>query len=191
MFRFLRLDINDLIYLNVLLHVEVVKANFSVTSVQKALLSMWPQVCHVILIKLQVPLNNFLLFNLAMTSKEDGSWKCIAIKVQVLLSESGGSCEKCKRSTNTWKFYFSTVTKYVYSIILWLLDCAVFRSIGLKPVAAVSVRLYAGGQELQVQGPIQFSVPLGSGTRLRASDTMPAWSFNLQTGRRHTWSWMG
>ncbi|XP_051913073.1 protein FAM171B [Hippocampus zosterae] len=63
-----------------------------------------------------------------------------------------------------------------------IVNTSVFRSIGLKPVAAVSVRLYAGGQELQVQGPIQFNVPLGSGTRLRASDTIPAWSFNLQTG---------
>ncbi|XP_061533527.1 LOW QUALITY PROTEIN: family with sequence similarity 171 member B [Phycodurus eques] len=57
-----------------------------------------------------------------------------------------------------------------------------FRSTGLKPVAAVSVLLYAGGEELQVRGPIQFSMPLGRSTHHRVSDTMPAWSFNLQTG---------
>ncbi|XP_061685932.1 family with sequence similarity 171 member B [Syngnathoides biaculeatus] len=57
-----------------------------------------------------------------------------------------------------------------------------FRSTGLKPVAAVSVLLYAGGEELQVRGPIQFSMPLGSSTHHRASETIPAWSFNLQTG---------
>nr|XP_057908365.1 family with sequence similarity 171 member B [Doryrhamphus excisus] len=57
-----------------------------------------------------------------------------------------------------------------------------FKSIELKPVAAISVLLYVGGKELQVRGPIQVSVPLGGSTRLRASDTVPAWAFNLQTG---------
>ncbi|XP_037122947.1 protein FAM171B [Syngnathus acus] len=61
-------------------------------------------------------------------------------------------------------------------------NASVFRSVGLKPAAAVSVHLYAGDEELRVQGPVQLSVPLGSATRLRVSDTMPAWAFNLQTG---------
>ncbi|XP_017295655.1 protein FAM171B [Kryptolebias marmoratus] len=59
---------------------------------------------------------------------------------------------------------------------------SVLRSIELKAVAAVSVLLYSGGEELQVRGPIQISLPLGHGTRLRASDTVPAWAFNLKTG---------
>ncbi|XP_054480112.1 protein FAM171B [Anoplopoma fimbria] len=57
-----------------------------------------------------------------------------------------------------------------------------FRSIELKAVAAVSVLLYSGGEELQVRGPIQISLPLRHSTHLRASDTVPAWAFNLKTG---------
>ncbi|TKS66656.1 Protein FAM171B [Collichthys lucidus] len=59
---------------------------------------------------------------------------------------------------------------------------SVFRSIELKAVAAINVLLYSGGEELQVRGPIQFSLPLGHNTRLRAADTVPAWAFNLKTG---------
>ncbi|XP_042369288.1 protein FAM171B isoform X2 [Plectropomus leopardus] len=57
-----------------------------------------------------------------------------------------------------------------------------FRSIELKAVAAVDIVLYSGGEELQVRGPIQISLPLGHSTHLRASDTVPAWAFNLKTG---------
>lgn len=56
------------------------------------------------------------------------------------------------------------------------------RSVDLKPAAAISILLYSGGEQVQVRGPIQIRLPLGHGTRLRAADTMPAWTFNLQTG---------
>ncbi|XP_013867457.1 protein FAM171B [Austrofundulus limnaeus] len=59
---------------------------------------------------------------------------------------------------------------------------SVLRSIELKAVAAISVLLYSGGEELQVRGPIQISLPLGHNTHLRVSDTIPAWAFNLKTG---------
>lgn len=59
----------------------------------------------------------------------------------------------------------------------------VFRSIELKAVAAINVLLYSGGEELQIRGPIQISLPLGHSTHLRASDTVPAWAFNLKTGK--------
>ncbi|KAM9767040.1 LOW QUALITY PROTEIN: protein FAM171B [Menidia menidia] len=59
---------------------------------------------------------------------------------------------------------------------------SVFRSIELKAVAAVSVLLYSDGEQLQVRGPIQISLPLGRNTYLRASDTVPAWAFNMKTG---------
>ncbi|XP_023280701.1 protein FAM171B-like [Seriola lalandi dorsalis] len=59
---------------------------------------------------------------------------------------------------------------------------SVFRSIELRPAAAVSVLLYSGDEELRVRGPIQISLPLGHNTFLRASDTVPAWAFNLKTG---------
>lgn len=61
---------------------------------------------------------------------------------------------------------------------------AVFRSIELKAVAAVNVLLYSDGEELQVRGPVQISLPLGHSTRLRAADTVPAWAFNLKTGEK-------
>ncbi|XP_057686192.1 family with sequence similarity 171 member B isoform X1 [Corythoichthys intestinalis] len=63
-----------------------------------------------------------------------------------------------------------------------IVNMSVFRTVGLKPLAAVSVQLYVGGKELQIRGPIQFSIPLGRSNHLRVSDTVPAWAFNLQTG---------
>ncbi|KAM4710801.1 protein FAM171B isoform 1-T1 [Anableps anableps] len=59
---------------------------------------------------------------------------------------------------------------------------SVFRSIELKAVAAVSVQLYSGGEELQVRGPIQINLPLEHNTHLRSSNTVPAWAFNTKTG---------
>ncbi|KAK2857059.1 hypothetical protein Q5P01_005794 [Channa striata] len=59
---------------------------------------------------------------------------------------------------------------------------SVLRSIELKPVAAISVLLYSGKEALEVRGPIQISLPLRPNTHLRASDTVPAWAFNLKTG---------
>ncbi|XP_029303575.1 protein FAM171B-like isoform X1 [Cottoperca gobio] len=59
---------------------------------------------------------------------------------------------------------------------------SLFRSIELKAVAAVDILLYSAGEELQVRGPIQISLPLGHSTHLRASDTVPAWAFDIKTG---------
>lgn len=56
------------------------------------------------------------------------------------------------------------------------------RSLDLRPVAAVSVLLYSGEEQLQIRGPIHISLPLGLNTRLRAADTVPAWAFNSKTG---------
>ncbi|KAM8904739.1 protein FAM171B isoform 2-T2 [Spinachia spinachia] len=86
----------------------------------------------------------------------------------------------------------SAVTAYL-TVPQHRLDCAnctpgiiskqwPIRSIELKAVAAVSVLLYSGGEELQVRGPIEISLPLRRSSHLRASDTVPAWAFNLQTG---------
>lgn len=72
-------------------------------------------------------------------------------------------------------------------LTVYIPDCfAVLRSIELKAVAAISVLLYSGGEELQVRGPIQISLPLEHNTQLRVSDTIPAWAFNLKTGRNKT-----
>ncbi|XP_076008647.1 protein FAM171B [Genypterus blacodes] len=66
---------------------------------------------------------------------------------------------------------------------------SVYRSIELKAVAAVSVLLYSGGEELHVRGPIQISLPLGHSTHLRASETVPAWAFNIKTGAWENQGW--
>ncbi|KAJ3602978.1 hypothetical protein NHX12_030722 [Muraenolepis orangiensis] len=57
-----------------------------------------------------------------------------------------------------------------------------YRTAELRPTAALSVRLCSGAEELQVRGPIHMSLPLGHGSGFRASDTLPAWAFNTQTG---------
>lgn len=75
------------------------------------------------------------------------------------------------------------LSKTVPRRCFFLLASAVVRSVELKPAAAVSVLLYSGGEQLQVRGPIQISLPLGHATRLRAADTVPAWAFNLKTGK--------
>ncbi|XP_062303192.1 family with sequence similarity 171 member B [Osmerus eperlanus] len=57
-----------------------------------------------------------------------------------------------------------------------------YRSVELKAVAALSASLYYAGEELQVRGPIQITLPLEEPTSLRPSDTVPAWAFNTKTG---------
>lgn len=66
----------------------------------------------------------------------------------------------------------------------FLLISAAFVNVGLRPVVAVSVLLYADGEQLHVRGAIQISLPLDPGMRLRAADTLPAWAFNLKTGKK-------
>ncbi|XP_054915199.1 protein FAM171B [Poeciliopsis prolifica] len=56
------------------------------------------------------------------------------------------------------------------------------RSVELKAVAAVSIQLYSGGEELQVRGPVQISLPLERDTHSRSSNTVPAWAFDPKTG---------
>uniref|UniRef100_A0A3B5MZZ4 Family with sequence similarity 171 member A1 n=1 Tax=Xiphophorus couchianus TaxID=32473 RepID=A0A3B5MZZ4_9TELE len=53
----------------------------------------------------------------------------------------------------------------------------------LTPVAAISVHLLASdGAELQVNGPITFSVPLPADSTLRENDHIPAWRFDPRLG---------
>ncbi|XP_023617887.1 LOW QUALITY PROTEIN: protein FAM171B [Myotis lucifugus] len=59
-----------------------------------------------------------------------------------------------------------------------------FESIELTPLAAVCVKMYAGGRELQVAGSVQLSLPLLHPQGVRAGDPLPAWTFDMNTG---TW----
>ncbi|XP_014395104.1 PREDICTED: protein FAM171B [Myotis brandtii] len=59
-----------------------------------------------------------------------------------------------------------------------------FESIELTPLAAVCVKMYSGGRELQVAGSVQLSLPLLHPQGVRAGDPLPAWTFDMNTG---TW----
>ncbi|XP_035989645.1 protein FAM171A1 isoform X2 [Fundulus heteroclitus] len=53
----------------------------------------------------------------------------------------------------------------------------------LTPVTAISVHLLASdGAELQVNGPITFSVPLPPDSNLKENDHIPAWRFDPRLG---------
>ncbi|KAM4836236.1 protein FAM171B isoform 2-T2 [Thomomys bottae] len=64
-----------------------------------------------------------------------------------------------------------------------------FESVELTPLAAVCVKIYSGGKELQVDGSIEVSLPLLSGGDLQGGDRIPAWTFDMNTGAwvNHGW----
>ncbi|KAG7466819.1 hypothetical protein MATL_G00146390 [Megalops atlanticus] len=70
---------------------------------------------------------------------------------------------------------------FLYTVGI-LINKSGYRSIELMPVAAVSVQLFSDGKEIQVTGPIQITLPLPDSTSLRASDAVPAWTFDMKTG---------
>lgn len=59
---------------------------------------------------------------------------------------------------------------------------AALRSVSLNPVVSVSILLFCDDEQLQIRGPVQISLPLKPGLRLRAADTVPAWAFNFNMG---------
>lgn len=61
---------------------------------------------------------------------------------------------------------------------------AAVSSVQLNPLASLSVSLFCGDEQMQVSGPVQISLPLKTGLRLRAADTVPAWAFNVNTGKK-------
>ncbi|KAJ8403422.1 hypothetical protein AAFF_G00351940 [Aldrovandia affinis] len=70
---------------------------------------------------------------------------------------------------------------FLYTIGI-LINKSGYRSLELSPVAAVSAQLYSEGKEIQVTGPIQITLPLPDHTYLRASDAVPAWTFDMKIG---------
>lgn len=47
----------------------------------------------------------------------------------------------------------------------------------------MSIVLFCDDEQLQIRGPVQISLPLKPGLRLRAADTVPAWAFNFNMGK--------
>ncbi|XP_045437566.1 protein FAM171B [Pipistrellus kuhlii] len=90
--------------------------------------------------------------------------------------------------------HFSNVTGYLTVLRQFLrtggapyaagvtLSKAGFESIELTPLAAVCVKMYSGGRELQVAGSVQLSLPLLHTQDVRAGDHVPAWTFDMDTG---------
>ncbi|XP_072539734.1 protein FAM171B [Salminus brasiliensis] len=59
-----------------------------------------------------------------------------------------------------------------------------YASVKLSPVAMLSAQLLSNGKEIDIKGSIQLTVPLPYHTHLQASDSLPAWTFDMTTG---TW----
>ncbi|KAF4080239.1 hypothetical protein AMELA_G00168170 [Ameiurus melas] len=57
-----------------------------------------------------------------------------------------------------------------------------YRSVKLSPVAVLSTQLLSDEKEIDIKGPIQLTVPLPYHVHLRASDSLPAWTFDMTTG---------
>ncbi|XP_076858646.1 protein FAM171B-like [Brachyhypopomus gauderio] len=57
-----------------------------------------------------------------------------------------------------------------------------YRSIELKPLAAVMVQLLYDGADVQVKGPIRITLPLHESSQSQPPDAVPAWSFDSNTG---------
>ncbi|XP_076118978.1 protein FAM171B-like [Alosa pseudoharengus] len=88
----------------------------------------------------------------------------------------------------------STITAYLtvpqptaeksifYNTMGVLISKSGYRSIELKPVAAVSVELSCKSREVQVTGPIQISLLLPDNSGLSVSDPVPAWAFDSKAG---------
>ncbi|KAF7711093.1 protein FAM171B [Silurus meridionalis] len=57
-----------------------------------------------------------------------------------------------------------------------------YRGLKLSPVAVLSAQLLSEGKEIGIKGPVQLTVPLPYHSHLRASDPLPAWTFDLTTG---------
>ncbi|XP_045874941.1 protein FAM171B isoform X1 [Meles meles] len=57
-----------------------------------------------------------------------------------------------------------------------------FESVELTPLAAICVKIYSGGKELQVDGSVHVSLPLLHASDLSAGDHIPAWTFDMSTG---------
>lgn len=129
-----------------------------------------------------------------LTLPDGGNLSSVAAFLTVPRHHLGKDCANCTLGIASSKSgkenEFTCKNTYLIKELRQILDtCLIFavsRSVELKAVAAVSVLLFSEGVELHVRGPIQISLPLGGHTAIRAADTIPAWAFNLKTGRtRH------
>ncbi|XP_053265101.1 protein FAM171B isoform X1 [Podarcis raffonei] len=76
---------------------------------------------------------------------------------------------------------FLKVDHFLYTTGI-LLNKSGFKSIELTPLAAICVNLFSAGKELNVDGPIQITLPLLPTSAVKAGDPIPAWTFDMKTG---------
>lgn len=77
----------------------------------------------------------------------------------------------------------SRIQHFPHLQILGINSTGTEKKFELTPVAAISVHLLASdGAELQVNGPIRFSVPLPTDSNFRENDHIPAWRFDPRLG---------
>ncbi|XP_033022632.1 protein FAM171B isoform X2 [Lacerta agilis] len=75
---------------------------------------------------------------------------------------------------------FLKVDHFLYTTGI-LLNKSGFKSIELTPFAAICVNLFSAGKELNVDGPIQITLPLLPTSAVKAGDPIPAWTFDMKT----------
>ncbi|KAF7239472.1 hypothetical protein EYD10_13874 [Varanus komodoensis] len=76
---------------------------------------------------------------------------------------------------------FLKVDHFLYTAGI-LLNKSGFKTIELNPLAAICVNLLSAGKELQVEGPIQVTLPLLPASAVTAGDPILAWTFDMKTG---------
>ncbi|KAL2302560.1 hypothetical protein Nmel_009989 [Mimus melanotis] len=62
-----------------------------------------------------------------------------------------------------------------------ILNKSGFKSMELAPLAAICVNVLLAGKELNINGPIQVTLPLPT-TTVKSGDAVPAWTFDMKIG---------
>ncbi|KAM4897478.1 protein FAM171B [Sylvia borin] len=75
---------------------------------------------------------------------------------------------------------FLRVDSFLYTTGI-ILNKSGFKSMELTPLAAICVNVLLAGKELNVNGPIQVTLPLAT-TTVKSGDAVPAWTFDMKIG---------
>ncbi|NWV65743.1 F171B protein, partial [Malurus elegans] len=75
---------------------------------------------------------------------------------------------------------FLKVDSFLYTTGI-ILNKSGFKSMELTPLAAVCVNVLLAGKELNINGPIQITLPLPT-TTVKSGDAVPAWTFDMKIG---------
>ncbi|XP_075464985.1 protein FAM171B [Ascaphus truei] len=76
---------------------------------------------------------------------------------------------------------FFKVENFIYTTGIFL-NKSGFKSVELTPLGAICVNLFSQGKELQVNGPIQMTLPLPATASMNPGNSVPAWTFDMKSG---------